>query len=282
MIDELKRDFEDAANSKITDWQKVSKLSLAKGFVENEGTPLGDAYFAAFALRYWHEIFTLYKECSLLVNRLNLTMDDIADMYIESIINVFKHRAFMDPTVYSYNKDGNEDKFINGYVYRAIDSTRERYYQYYNYAKRKANLNSDKSQDAIEYCEEHISYDSSIDVGFSVYIDGKIKELVQEGLYFEALLVYIILNKDCFISVESEKGTHNEFSEKKIFHELYSLQENELLAFCDKYNINDTDEITKFSFYSKLWIKLLYDTSMNDLKIRLKELSNDSRFTANR
>lgn len=251
MIDELKRDLEESAN-KIDDWQEMSKLKLAKGYVEYEGTPLGECYFAAFALRYWHEIFTLYKECSLLVNRLNLTMDDIADMYLESIMNVFKHRAFMNPDVYSYNKDNNEDKFINGYVYRAIDSTRERYYQYYNYAKRKANLNSDHSQDAIKYCEENISHDSSIDVGFSVYIDNKIFELVDEGLYFEALLVYIILNKDCFVSVETDKGSYNEFSEKKIFHELYSLEENELLKFCQRYGIENKDELLKYSYYSKM------------------------------
>lgn len=281
MIDELKRDLEEAAN-KIDEWQTVSKLSLAKGYVEYEGTPLGESYFAAFALRYWHEIFTLYKECSLLVNRLNLTMDDIADMYLESIINVFKHRAFMNPDVYSYNKDNNEDKFINGYVYRAIDSTRERYYQYYNYAKRKANLNSDKSQDAIKYCEENISHDSSIDINFSVYIDTKINELVKDGLYFEALLVYIILNKDCFVSVETERGVYNEFSEKKIFHELYSLDNDELLSFCATYNIDNEDELLKYSYYSKMWIKLLYDTSMNDLRFRLREISNDTRFIKNR
>lgn len=266
MLEDLRDEFILSAN-KIGNWKAMTKFSLAKGYVENENNPeLRDSYFSAFALRYWHEIFTLYKECKFLVDKLHLTIYDIADWYFEALMDVFKYRAFMNSDVFTYIKDGDEDKFINGYVYRAIDSTRERYFQYYNYDKRKAGINSSSLNTMIEERGDFLSDDSNTKK--YIKIDNLIRKLVCEDELYEALVIYAVSYCDSFSKVYDEGVCKTKYSPKKLANIIKELSEDEINDFVEKYadgkDISFLLEI--FRYYDKQWVKMLYLSAIDKLK----------------
>lgn len=267
VLEELHKSFVLNVDRYIPNWQTVSKLSLAKGYIENENNiELRDAYFNAFALRYWYEIPTLFREAKFLVNKLHLTIDDIADWYFEALMDVFKYRAFMNPDVFKYVKDGNEDKFINGYVYRAIDSTRERYFQYYNYDIRKSSLASESLDCIIEAKGDSILVDEKNDKLEKV--DRVIKDLIQNNEIYEALVVYAVIYGDSFTKVYEEGKQKAKFNPKKVAHIIKDLTENEISDFIDRYSGGKdiSYDLYKYRFYSRQWNNLLYQNAIEKLK----------------
>ena len=271
VLPELRESFVLDAN-KIGDWQKMSKLSIAKGFVEHEhDLPVRDSYFSAFALRYWHEIPTLYKECEFLVKRLHLSIEDIASWYFEALLDVFKYRAFMNPEVFKYVKDGNEDKFINGYVYRAIDSTRERKFQYYNYDKRKLNMLSDSLDTIIEEKGDSMLADDTSHRDVYSQIDRLIRKLVSENEIYEALIVYAVIYGNSFSKMYEDGVAKAQYVPRRATNLINELSEEEIDDFIDEYadgsNKEDISyELYKFRFYSPNWINILYENALEKLK----------------
>lgn len=271
VLPELHESFVLDAN-KIGDWQKMSKLSIAKGFVEHEqDIPVRDSYFSAFALRYWHEIPTLYKECEFLVKRLHLSLEDVASWYFEALLDVFKYRAFMNPEVFNYVKDGNEDKFINGYVYRAIDSTRERKFQYYNYDKRKLNMLSDSLDTIIEEKGDSLLVDDTNHREEYSQIDELIRKLISNNEIYEALLVYACIYGDSFSKTYEDGVAVAKYIPRKATNLISELTEKEIDDFIDKYggsgNKEDISyELYKFRFYSPKWISIIYENALEKLK----------------
>ena len=221
MLEDLKREFTISAN-RIPNWRKMSKISIARGYVENENDELlKDSYFSAFALRFWHEIPTLYKECKFLVDRLSLSIEDIADWYIEGLLNVFKYRAFMNDKVYTYDEKGKEDKFINGYVYRAIDNVRERYFQYYNYDKRKSNINVSSLDQFVDDNGDSLLKDD-VDLKYGD-IDKVIRRLIENNDIYEALVMYSVTYGNSFSKVYEDGKCVAKYNPKKTSH-LVALQ----------------------------------------------------------
>ena len=271
VLPELRDSFVLDAN-KIGNWQKMSKLSIAKGFVEHEhDLPVRDSYFSAFALRYWHEIPTLYKECEFLVKRLHLSIEDIASWYFEALLDVFKYRAFMNPEVFRYVKDGDEDKFINGYVYRAIDSTRERKFQYYNYDKRKLNMLSDSLDTIIEEKGDSMLADNNSQRDTYNNIDRVIRDLVKDNQIYEALVIYASIYGDSFSKTYEDGVAKAKYIPRKATNLISELSEQEIDDFIDEY-ANDENredisyELYKFRFYSPKWISILYENAIEKLK----------------
>lgn len=274
MLDDFKKDLLVAANN-IPNWQTVSKLSLAKKYVEFENDPIKkNWYFSAFALRFWHEIPTLYKEADFLVKKQHWTIEDISDLYIEALGDVFKHRAFMNPEVFTYIKDGDEDKFINGYVYRAIDSTRQRYYQYYNYDKRKCSLLSDSLDALIEdkgdsYLEDPTSNKSQV----FIVVDKLISDYINDNEIFTALLLYLLIYEDTFaFNLDKEQYF---FSKSKMINVIRNMTQEEIETFSNKYSPNRdiVFDIMIYQCRSVQWLQLLYNMSIEKLKLNKEILT---------
>ncbi len=266
MLDILHNEFEKDAD-KIPNWRKMSKYSLAKGYIDNEDNKiLRDAYFSAFALRYWHEIPTLYRECNFLVNKLHWTMEDVADLYFEALSDVFKYRAFMKPDVFTYIKDGDEDKFINGYVYRAIDSTRERYFQYYNTGKRAGVFTSHSLDSLVDENGDSLLADNST----SKYrdIDKLIKNLIKENNIYEALVVYTLAYCDVYTKVYQDGIGKAICKSKKVMKSILDLTDDEVNYFIDTYadNKDIKYDVYKYRYYSKSWNSLLYKNALEKLR----------------
>lgn len=268
MLEVIKQELTNNADMFIPNWRKMSKLELAKGYVENENVPeIRDAYFNAFALRFWHEVPTLYRECIFLVKRLNLTPEDILDWYFEGLFRVFEYRAFMNPEVFTYVKDGNEDKFLNGYVYRAIDSVREYYFQHYNFDKRKSNINALSLDSLIEEKGEWLMEDKS---RFNKYkdIDKLITKLVEENNIYEALVIYAIVYGDSFSKIYVDGKCKAKYSPSKLSHIIKDLTEDEITDFTEKY-AKDKDiffEVQKYRYFSRQWNRLLYASAIKKLQ----------------
>ena len=268
VLEELHKSFTLNAN-KIPNWQTVSKLSLAKGYVENEtNLDVRDAYFSAFALRYWHEIPTLFREAKFLVNKLHLTIDDIADWYFEALMDVFKYRAFVNPEVFKYVKDGKEDKFINGYVYRAIDSTRERYFQYYNYGKRKSNLVAESLDTIVDEKGDYALVDNNNYIDKYGKIDRLIRKLVSDNEIYEALVIYAIVYGNSFSKIYENGVAKAQYIPKKATNLIKELSEEEIDEFIKEYanNRDISYDLYKFRFYSPQWNNILYQNALEKLK----------------
>lgn len=266
MLEYLREEFILDAN-KIGDWKKMSKLAIAKGYIANENNKkVRDSHFSAFALRFWHEIPTLYKECAFLVNKLHLTPEDIADVYFDAIRDVFKYRAFMNENIFKYVKDGNEDKFINGYVYRAIDSARQRLFQYYNKGKRRAVLNSYSLDAMVDENGDCVLADNSN--GKHKEIDELIKHLIQDDEIYEALLVYSLVYCDVYTKEYNNGVGKLVCKDKKVIKNIMNLTDDDIEYFIEKYG--DGKDITlnvyQYKYLSKNWHSLLYKNAIEKLR----------------
>lgn len=263
----LKRDFENAANI-IPNWRDLSKQKIAEGYVENKANErMKEAYFAAFCLRYWYRIKKLYDDSSFLVNKLHLTYDDILDWYLDSITKVLSKEKFMDKSIFTYVKDGNVDKFINGCVYDTLEKTKDTYYQYYNYDRRKANLIADSYDAMVEEKGEWLSSPKSK----LPIIDNLIKTLVSEKLYFEAVLVYFIAYNDVVVEKESSKGKkYFVFSKIAFSTKLRAFTNDDWENFIRDYGLDEDTiyDLQKYQYYSHRWLLLLINNGLATLKKR--------------
>ena len=266
MLKDLRKDMEQCAK-RIGDWEHMSKLEIAQKYIENEGTPLGESYYAAFCLRYWHEIPNLYKEVKILVDNFKLCLEDIADWYFEAIDKVFKYRAFMNKEVFKYQKDGNPDKFINGYVYKAIDTIRDGYFQYYNFQKRRIGFQLESLDKLME--DYGGDFTKSPDERDYSAIDKIIKSFVESNELFTALILYIIAYEDCFSTSENEEtgGVSHKYSHLKTLHIIRNMDFRLINRFCNKYATEDIrDDILLYSYYTPSLLKVMYRNALNKLK----------------
>lgn len=266
-VNQLKRDFETAA-SIIPNWQKLPKQTLAENYVNSlDNERQRDAYFAAFCLRYWYRIKKLYDESSYLVNKLHLTYDDILEWYLDSITKVLRKKKFMDPTIFTYVDNDNIDKFINGCVYDTLEKTKNTYYQYYNYDRRKANLVSDSLDTMVEEDGEFLSSEKT-----KLYeIDKFIKTLIKERYYFEALLVYFIAYEQVIIEKENASGKkYLMFSRVAFTSSLRAFTQENWEYFMNTYDVPEEDlyDLQRYQYCSHSWICMLISEGLDKLKNR--------------
>lgn len=188
-------------------------------------------------------------------------------------MDVFKYRAFLKKDVFTYVKDGNEDKFMNGYVYRAIDSTRERYFQYYNYDKRRSHLSSESLDNLIE--ENGDSYLVDNKENKFIKIDKIIKSYVDNNDIYEALVLYAVIYGDSFSNFYEEGVKKTKYSPKKLAHIIKDLSQQEIDEFTEKYadNKDISFELEKYRYCSNAWNSLLYSIALDKLKEN-EELKN--------
>ena len=266
MLSELHSDLVRSAN-RIPNWQKMYKIDIAKKYVENEhNETLRESYYSAFALRYWYQVPVIYKKSHYLVRNLHLTIEDVSCWYFEALDKVFKNRAFMNPEVYTYEDKNNPDKFINGYVYKAIETTRLTYYNVYNYDKYKSSLYTTNIED---YVEEHGDIADNSNKISTMMIDKLIEKYIDKNLYFEAYIIYCILYGECFTLDQKANNVFEwNYSKVKTLNTLKNLQDEDLEDFIERYakGKDIRDDLMAYKYYSRQWIYFLYNSVIEKLK----------------
>ena len=225
MINESKKMFEVAAN-RIEGWQTINKNELANKYLENEDNEmLRESYFAALMLRYWYNIYKYYKTSK----SSRLSIEDYVDWLAESIMRAFKYRAWTLPDNKLYGDPNGPDKVIN----RCIFSTRNKYYQYYNMDKRKANYISTSLDSAYEDTKFEIP-----DVPDDVYEQESTHNLIQS--YIDNYRMDIALILDCLITFDNELEVDGEltFSLVKLVKNIKDLNDNYVNYFIKEYEVS--------------------------------------------
>lgn len=225
MINDSKKMFEVAA-SRIENWQTIDKNVLANKYIEYENNEmLREAYFAALMLRYWYNIYKYYKTSKS--SRLDL--EDFVDWLAESIMRAFKYRAWTIPGNKLYGDPNGPDKVIN----RCIFSTRNKYYQYYNMDKRKANYISTSLDSAYEDTKFEIP-----DIPDDDYEQESTRNLIQG--FIDNYRIDIALILDCIITFDCELEVDGEltFSLVKLVKYIKELDDGYINHFTEEYNVS--------------------------------------------
>ena len=224
MINDSKRMFE-AAAERIDGWQTMDKNVLANKYIENENNEiLRESYFAALMLRYWYNIYKYYKTS----RSSRLDLEDFVDWLAESIMRAFKYRAWTIPGNKLYGDPNGPDKVIN----RCIFSTRNKYYQYYNMDKRKANYISTSLDSAFEDTKFELP-----DIQDEEYEQETTRELIQGFINNYRLDIALVM--DCIITFDCELEVDGKltFSLVKLVKNIKDLDDNYIDHFTKEYDV---------------------------------------------
>lgn len=225
MLNDSRRMFEIAAN-RIDGWQTMNKNDIANKYIEYEkDETLREAYFAALMLRYWYNIFKYHKTSK----SSRLSIEDYVDWLAESIMRAFKYRAWTKEDNKLYGDPNGPDKVIN----RCIWSTRNKYYQYYNMDKRKANYISTSLDSAYEETKFEIP-----DIPDEEYMQESTHNLIQS--FIDSYRIDIALILDCLVSFDNELEVDGQltFSLVKLVKNLKDLDDEYVNYFVSEYNIS--------------------------------------------
>lgn len=144
-------------------------------------------------------------------------------------MRAFKYRAWTLPDNKLYGDPNGPDKVIN----RCIFSTRNKYYQYYNMDKRKANYISTSLDSAYEDTKFEIP-----DVPDDVYEQESTHNLIQS--YIDNYRMDIALILDCLITFDNELEVDGEltFSLVKLVKNIKDLNDNYVSYFIKEYEVS--------------------------------------------
>lgn len=202
MLEEEYRTFYNCATTYLKDWQKMNKNDLANGYIDNEQNEiLKGAYFSALMLRYWGNIGKYYN----LSKSSGFTIDECYSWLVEAIMYALKMRKWRDKNNYLYTDPNGPDKVIN----RCIYSRRKYYYYLSNLDNRAANHNKDSLDNLLEsnIKEDYnriLEVDESKETGFKLDTFYILNNLINRHKYIEAIVVYVILTKNC-VNVNENK-----------------------------------------------------------------------------
>lgn len=247
----------------IPEWKTLDKNALCNLYIEHEDDEfLKNAYFAAIMLNYWKKIGKMYSKCQGMA-----TPEDCYDWLVDSVYYALKFRKWKDPTNKLWMDPNGPDKVIN----RCFESARLTYFQSLNRHKRKINLITDSLDGLLEKSENYYTpKDDTTNLQESVLIDSLIKSFLKETDYFLALLVYSLVNSDCYTSTGS-------FLKKRVARFLKTIDNSILDDFCYKYfEEADKDAISEYietilkSFTSAQLLKKI-DNGLNYLKSYFSE-----------
>lgn len=262
----FKKELEEAMKKASFDYKTCGKYSLVYGYRNSEGE-LKDLYFYAVLLRYWHETSTLYKEIKNLINALHLTFDDVVDLYVDSILKALN---YADLSKYENKEEKERDKMLNSYIYNTIDTMRINFVQYHSYDKRKINIGAISLDNELDDDGNTLELESDDTLTktkeFLVQIDKIINNLLKKNKYFEALTMYFIVYDDLFVFKQDTQKY--EYSFKKFLSVVKDFNGVNFDNFINKYDVDEKaiDYLSMYSYYSRVWIRMLHNKAINYLK----------------
>ena len=231
MLDDYKLMCQEKANL-IPGWKTLDKNVLCNLYIEHEDDEfLRNAYFSAIMLKYWSKIGKMYSKCQGMASA-----EDCYDWLVDSVYYALKYRKWTDPTNKLATDPNGPDKVIN----RCFESARLTYFQSLNRHKRKINLVTESLDGLLEKSENYYTpKDNSSKFQEDAFIDNLIQTFLKESDYFLALLIYSIINSDCY----SSTGT---FMKKRVVQFLKTFDDKMIEQFCLQYPVADKNSIQEY------------------------------------
>lgn len=276
MLEDIKKSYLQSANN-ISDWQTMDKNLLANLYLKYEHKePEKSYYFSALMLRYWKNVYKLYKTS----RSSRLEISDFTSWLAESFFVAFKYRKWTDPNNKLYNDPQGPDKVIN----RCIYSTRMRYYQYYNMDKRKINYITDSIDRQIETFGQTAEVYSLLSTNDTKEDDDKclevINHLISKGLIFNSIVVDLICYGDTFrgiktitrVNAEDNDSDNIAMKDEKNDDESQELNSDDI---DDEENIEDFEEEKQVEVKMTKKISYRYEFSLRKLMTQMRQLGDN-------
>lgn len=216
------------------DWESVSKSTLINKYVDNmhKDSFLSNRIMAAIVYRYWDTIDTYYRFNSHIA-----TPEDCFDWVTNAILYAVEKQKWRDPLSVLHKEENAPDRVVN------IKARMERltYYQYIQYGKRKANLNSSNFDFDffITHESELNSYDSEYSFLDMYELDNGAIRLIKDSLdkneFLRAFIIDGIINSNVFLK-KSSKDKQIVFKKSALKKYLTRFDLNYLKIFCNLYN----------------------------------------------
>lgn len=256
-IEEYKQLYRNSSSESIL--KEMDKNEVLRKYVET-----GDEkYLSAAIYKFW---YILNNKIYNNKNNIFIGVEDMYEMYIDSILKTCKNKLWLKESHSLYNDKKAPEKSIN----TIFNSKIINYFHACNRQKRKSNYNkiSITNNDYIYHTSGFNLHEEMETTMFDEKMKSMIVDFFNKKDYYSSYILDIILTKDIF----NKKNEQLNFNRKKLKHYLMTLDN----VYCDYFAMEYGLEKTKVENSLKYINQYSYTSIESKIDNSLKNLSRNT------